>query len=139
MIRRPPRSTLFPYTTLFRSTPVPPDLLGRMKCRVLGIAKNRTISIATPAVTIQIRYRWKSETSAGLGAAAVGGSVGATVRTLVGISWPRSSRISLAVEKRWSRSISRHFITTPLMAFGIVGSTSAGGGGRSWEIGRAHV
>src|SRR3712207_579165 len=24
MIRRPPRSTLFPYTTLFRSTPVPP-------------------------------------------------------------------------------------------------------------------
>src|SRR3712207_7740801 len=24
MIRRPPRSTLFPYTTLFRSTPGPP-------------------------------------------------------------------------------------------------------------------
>src|SRR3712207_7258679 len=24
MIRRPPRSTLFPYTTLFRSTPLPP-------------------------------------------------------------------------------------------------------------------
>src|SRR2546430_7333202 len=24
MIRRPPRSTLFPYTTLFRSTPNPP-------------------------------------------------------------------------------------------------------------------
>src|SRR3712207_8411713 len=27
MIRRPPRSTLFPYTTLFRS-PVTPDILG---------------------------------------------------------------------------------------------------------------
>ena len=27
MIRRPPRSTLFPYTTLFRST-APPDLAG---------------------------------------------------------------------------------------------------------------
>src|SRR5690348_17818913 len=26
MIRRPPRSTLFPYTTLFRSRPLPPDL-----------------------------------------------------------------------------------------------------------------
>src|SRR2546426_2400799 len=26
MIRRPPRSTLFPYTTLFRSGPAPPDL-----------------------------------------------------------------------------------------------------------------
>src|SRR2546430_3147472 len=25
MIRRPPRSTLFPYTTLFRSSPRPPD------------------------------------------------------------------------------------------------------------------
>src|SRR3712207_6869812 len=25
MIRRPPRSTLFPYTTLFRSDPVAPD------------------------------------------------------------------------------------------------------------------
>src|SRR2546421_9081470 len=25
MIRRPPRSTLFPYTTLFRSRPVVPD------------------------------------------------------------------------------------------------------------------
>src|SRR2546430_16085233 len=24
MIRRPPRSTLFPYTTLFRSSPLPP-------------------------------------------------------------------------------------------------------------------
>src|SRR2546422_5199860 len=27
MIRRPPRSTLFPYTTLFRSRPPPQDLL----------------------------------------------------------------------------------------------------------------
>src|SRR5258708_11783953 len=26
MIRRPPRSTLFPYTTLFRSVPSPPSL-----------------------------------------------------------------------------------------------------------------
>src|SRR3712207_9356975 len=29
MIRRPPRSTLFPYTTLFRSIPVMWDVLGR--------------------------------------------------------------------------------------------------------------
>src|SRR2546430_5598961 len=28
MIRRPPRSTLFPYTTLFRSTPVPARIHG---------------------------------------------------------------------------------------------------------------
>src|SRR5450432_4395163 len=29
MIRRPPRSTLFPYTTLFRSVPSPPPLMSR--------------------------------------------------------------------------------------------------------------
>src|SRR3712207_9577848 len=28
MIRRPPRSTLFPYTTLFRSAPRDPDVLA---------------------------------------------------------------------------------------------------------------
>src|SRR5258707_4583515 len=28
MIRRPPRSTLFPYTTLFRSLPDPPAVLN---------------------------------------------------------------------------------------------------------------
>src|SRR3712207_9269833 len=30
MIRRPPRSTLFPYTTLFRSRPAPPANLGAL-------------------------------------------------------------------------------------------------------------
>src|SRR3712207_8097673 len=29
MIRRPPRSTLFPYTTLFRSMPMAPDDAGK--------------------------------------------------------------------------------------------------------------
>src|SRR2546426_4933070 len=31
MIRRPPRSTLFPYTTLFRSDLVPREILTRRK------------------------------------------------------------------------------------------------------------
>src|SRR5438034_6947010 len=31
MIPRPPRSTLFPYTTLFRSTKVPQALLARLR------------------------------------------------------------------------------------------------------------
>src|SRR3712207_8555694 len=31
MIRRPPRSTLFPYTTLFRSRGVVDDVLGRLE------------------------------------------------------------------------------------------------------------
>src|SRR5258708_2502005 len=34
MIRRPPRSTLFPYTTLFRSHP---ERLSRMECRQKSI------------------------------------------------------------------------------------------------------
>src|SRR3712207_6875387 len=41
MIRRPPRSTLFPYTTLFRSAPVGNEVAGRaMRKPMLGsIAK----------------------------------------------------------------------------------------------------
>src|SRR5256885_10954308 len=36
MIRRPPRSTLFPYTTLFRSVLVPdPERLGEQKREIL--------------------------------------------------------------------------------------------------------
>src|SRR5437870_10214034 len=44
MIRRPPRSTLFPYTTLFRSTPVEAswrameDLAKQGKVRAIGVS-----------------------------------------------------------------------------------------------------
>src|SRR5260370_22866830 len=34
MIRRPPRSTLFPYTTLFRSLPDPADLVRRRAAKL---------------------------------------------------------------------------------------------------------
>src|SRR3712207_6962409 len=39
MIRRPPRSTLFPYTTLFRSLTLPVSECGRVgrKCTDVGI------------------------------------------------------------------------------------------------------
>src|SRR3989442_11266644 len=36
MIRRPPRSTLFPYTTLFRSNFIPAAPPTPPRCRVLG-------------------------------------------------------------------------------------------------------
>src|SRR3712207_8863686 len=53
MIRRPPRSTLFPYTTLFRSMiplarrPIAPDAGGRQVERRPGLAPRRQ---AKPAV-----------------------------------------------------------------------------------------
>src|SRR3712207_9140789 len=39
MIRRPPRSTLFPYTTLFRS-----DLLAQRREVALGAQENRRVA-----------------------------------------------------------------------------------------------
>src|SRR3712207_8161928 len=42
MIRRPPRSTLFPYTTLFRSERQPHEADGvRQRPRVQGLARER--------------------------------------------------------------------------------------------------
>src|SRR5258708_21386894 len=45
MIRRPPRSTLFPYTTLFRSRP-------SLKAR---------LQVERPLVSYAHRLRWRSE------------------------------------------------------------------------------
>src|SRR2546425_5950138 len=43
MIRRPPRSTLFPYTTLFRSLPLP------LTVKILAVADAfETLQMATP-------------------------------------------------------------------------------------------
>src|SRR3712207_8523407 len=37
MIRRPPRSTLFPYTTLFRSRRNPPEKIGNQSSRLFSV------------------------------------------------------------------------------------------------------
>src|SRR2546422_7658342 len=53
MIRRPPRSTLFPYTTLFRSG----DVLDRLVCHVHDGTTNGLISLvhaATPGVVFHL-------------------------------------------------------------------------------------
>src|SRR5947209_14513769 len=55
MIRRPPRSTLFPYTTLFRSWPAPPFQrreFSRAWCWLRG---------ASPAKENQVFCRARSE------------------------------------------------------------------------------
>src|SRR2546427_8235836 len=50
MIRRPPRSTLFPYTTLFRS----PELLGGRSIRVVWtkIGVIRLVAIGAPVALV---------------------------------------------------------------------------------------
>src|ERR1022692_5240950 len=40
MIRRPPRSTLFPYTTLFRSTFLPPGHMSFLNPTPIQIGRN---------------------------------------------------------------------------------------------------
>src|SRR5689334_24372059 len=57
MIRRPPRSTLFPYTTLFRSLK---DCARNRPCELPGAGKARprveeTRSYAVPVVTLEGR------------------------------------------------------------------------------------
>src|SRR3712207_7349672 len=68
MIRRPPRSTLFPYTTLFRSEPL--DDLVQVAC--VGIMKAiegfdldrevRFSSYATPTVLGEIKRHFRDKT-----------------------------------------------------------------------------
>src|SRR3712207_7118041 len=53
MIRRPPRSTLFPYTTLFRS---PGDSLTRV-CELLGVPLDH--SLRSDSMPFWDRGRWK--------------------------------------------------------------------------------
>src|SRR3712207_8970000 len=58
MVRRPPRSTLFPYPTLFRSATVPMGplggwLLGRLRHPLLGIAGGIVlVSLAVVALAL---------------------------------------------------------------------------------------
>src|SRR5256886_7320821 len=57
MIRRPPRSTLFPYTTLFRSNPpdptavilIPKDVALKRVCVAVSLEKNLlTVAMSDP-------------------------------------------------------------------------------------------
>src|SRR2546425_7388510 len=54
MIRRPPRSTLFPYTTLFRSDSLLQDPL------VTPLVKPLVNPLVTPLVNPQVRRRFTS-------------------------------------------------------------------------------
>src|SRR2546422_3553231 len=50
MIRRPPRSTLFPYTTLFRSSPVPIEDAPAVLRRAIWLETDRQYRAAAEAL-----------------------------------------------------------------------------------------
>ena len=50
MIRRPPRSTLFPYTTLFRSTKLSPNASLLRKAALSGFSPSPLLAIGTRRV-----------------------------------------------------------------------------------------
>src|SRR2546430_15914999 len=63
MIRRPPRSTLFPYTTLFRSRPEPQRLAETVQGRVAivtggatGLGRATALEFAQRGVAVAINY-----------------------------------------------------------------------------------
>src|SRR5690349_22749788 len=55
MIRRPPRSTLFPYTTLFRSFTVPKSKLEELKLKVPGC--ELTVRVRSEEHTSELQSR----------------------------------------------------------------------------------
>src|SRR3712207_8588933 len=57
MIRRPPRSTLFPYTTLFRSPSVNPSTNAEVPNAPLRAAAAGPVSLATTPLTTMVRPR----------------------------------------------------------------------------------
>src|SRR5438067_3258707 len=58
MIRRPPRSTLFPYTTLFRSTHRAIGQTSRQNCGTIGNGSSRTGSLRSEEHTSELQSRF---------------------------------------------------------------------------------
>src|SRR5258708_27117863 len=57
MIRRPPRSTLFPYTTLFRSPPVPANTTSRGSSPTRRVRVTRG-GLADTSTMLTLSERW---------------------------------------------------------------------------------
>src|SRR5688572_31753577 len=63
MLRRPPRSTLFPYTTLFRSSTRPERTRSRTPCRLLRLYSAPTHSSSEKPNACSNRTRFGSRGS----------------------------------------------------------------------------
>src|SRR2546426_2374056 len=67
MIRRPPRSTLFPYTTLFRSVHFAQNVVGQV---ILEVESEMPVEVGAPACEVEqfsqrpvFRFRSEEHTS----------------------------------------------------------------------------
>src|SRR3989441_11403543 len=98
MIRRPPRSTLFPYTTLFRSAPVPPVLLGSWT-----YSATQTNPSATLSGILQITSQCGQELGGALSGSIVdvNGSRPFT-GTISGVVRSEERRVGKECRSRWS-------------------------------------
>src|SRR2546429_7226205 len=65
MIRRPPRSTLFPYTTLFRSvdSPRPPQTAGPSYCEWRSTAGSSSVIMKSSSKNLDRNHRSEEHTS----------------------------------------------------------------------------
>src|SRR5260370_24876266 len=61
MIRRPPRSTLFPYTTLFRSVRAPVELKALRAVGVRVRLKVRLVASLPREIGVCANLTWRSE------------------------------------------------------------------------------
>src|SRR3712207_9167581 len=95
MIRRPPRSTLFPYTTLFRSPweDVDPDM-------------QRTHS--GPEAGVGARYAWKGNRKAGEGSMEITGSTSDRVDIDLDFLKPFENQNKVALDRKSTRLNSSH-------------------------------
>src|SRR2546430_12834008 len=55
MIRRPPRSTLFPYTTLFRSRPTSPKVKAGGVANACGLNHSAAVCVPGPKIGWPVR------------------------------------------------------------------------------------
>src|SRR5256885_12653715 len=63
MIRRPPRSTPFPYTTLFRSGGVPPAPVANFTSSCAGLTCSVDASSSTAQASATYSWSWGDATS----------------------------------------------------------------------------
>src|SRR5256886_8868300 len=61
MIRRPPRSTLFPYTTLFRSHRLAPDVERVVPAELRPNARQGVVELAVERLPVDVRRGVRSE------------------------------------------------------------------------------